>query len=152
MDQQDAYAIARWLKEASWGKVLDEMYFNRIYDPARILELRNQVVRALQALREKTMANHAALLDESARGAAGLSLGGRDGDEIADGYARVIRAMEAMLARMHKVEGFTEIVETVRSILKQQGDVEEKTRKKYEDVLRDIFGDSPPPKDGDDGR
>ena len=28
VDQQDAYAVARWLKEASQGKVLDEMYFD----------------------------------------------------------------------------------------------------------------------------
>jgi hypothetical protein len=123
------------------------MYYNRIYDPARILELRNQVVRSLQTLREQTMTNHAEMLDDAARRAAGLSLGGEDGDGIAEGYAQVIRAMEAMLARMHKVEGFTEIVETVRSILDQQGAVQEKTRKKYEDVLRDIFGENPPPKD-----
>lgn len=146
---QDQREIARRVHaiERAMTQVLDEMYYNRIYDPTRILELRNQVVRALQNLREKTMTNHAALLDEGARGAAELSLAGRDGDEIAEGYARVIRAMEAMLARMHKVEGFTEIVETVRSILDQQGEVERKTRKKYEDVLRDIFGDNPPPKD-----
>ncbi|MHC4729481.1 MAG: hypothetical protein ACYS6Z_02670 [Planctomycetota bacterium] len=146
---QDQREIARRVHaiERAMTQVLDEMYYNRIYDPARILDLRNQVVRALQNLRQKTMANHAALLDEAARGAAALSLGGVDGDGIAEGYARVIRAMEAMLARMHKVEGFTEIVETVRSILKQQGALEEKTRKKFEEVLRDIFGDNPPPKE-----
>ncbi len=146
---QDQREIARRVHaiERAMTQVLDEMYYNRIYDPARILELRNQVVRALQNLREKTMANHALLLDESARRAAGLSLDGADGDGIAEGYARVIRAMDAMLARMHKVEGFTEIVETVRSIVQAQGKVEEKTREKYEDVLRDIFGDNPPPKD-----
>jgi hypothetical protein len=146
---QDQREIARRVHaiERAMTQVLDEMYYNRIYDPARILDLRNQVVRALQNLREKTMTNHAALLDESARRAAALSIDGVDGDEIAEGYARVIRAMEAMLARMHKVEGFTEIVETVRSILKAQDEIEEKTREKYEEVLRDIFGDSPPPKD-----
>jgi hypothetical protein len=146
---QDQREIARRVHaiERAMTQVLDEMYYNRLYDPARVLDLRNQVVRALQNLREKTMANHALLLDESARRADSLSLGGVDGDGIAEGYARVIRAMEAMLARMHKVEGFTEIVETVRSILKAQGEIEEKTRQKYEDVLRDIFGDTPPPKD-----
>ena len=27
VDQQDAYAIARWLKEVGWGRLLDDLYF-----------------------------------------------------------------------------------------------------------------------------
>lgn len=27
MDQQDAYAVARWLKEVGWGRLLDDLYF-----------------------------------------------------------------------------------------------------------------------------
>jgi hypothetical protein len=53
---------------------------------------------------------------------------------------------------MERAEGFTEIVETVKSILSDHGKVRELTRKKYEDVLRDIFGDNPPPKDPPGGK
>jgi hypothetical protein len=28
VDQQDAYAIARWLKEVGWGRLLDDEYFD----------------------------------------------------------------------------------------------------------------------------
>ena len=27
-DQQDAYAIARWLKEVGWGLTLEDVYFD----------------------------------------------------------------------------------------------------------------------------
>ena len=140
---QDQREIARRVHaiERAMTQILDEMYNNRIYDPARILQLRNSVVRSLQNLRKNTMATHAKDLDDAARRVESLALSGRDGDGIDDGYQTVIRAMEAVLAKMVKVEGFTEIVETVRSILTDQGKVKEETRRKYEAVLRDIFED-----------
>ncbi|MHC4547997.1 MAG: hypothetical protein ACYTEZ_04400 [Planctomycetota bacterium] len=146
---QDQREIARRVHtiERAMTQILNEMYHNRVWDPARILEVRNQVVRSLRSLRTRTMANHAEALDDAARGAEDLRLAGQDGDELEEGYARVIRAMEAVLARMVKVEGFTEIVETVRSITQLQGKVKEETRRKYEEVLRDIFGDRPPDED-----
>jgi hypothetical protein len=29
VDQQDAYAITRWLREMAWGTTIEEVYFNR---------------------------------------------------------------------------------------------------------------------------
>ena len=28
VDQQDAYAVARWLKEVGWGRLLDDEYLD----------------------------------------------------------------------------------------------------------------------------
>ena len=93
------------------------------------------------------MDGHARRLDDAAQRAAELALGGADGEAIETGYEEVLKAMDAMLARMEKAEGFTEIVETVRAILAEHGKVKDLTRKRYEEVLRDIFGDKPPPPD-----
>jgi hypothetical protein len=58
--------------------------------------------------------------------------------------------MNKVLAQMVEVEGFTEIVERMRSILKLHGVVREETRRKYEAVMREIFGPDKKKKDGDD--
>ena len=82
--------------------------------------------------------------DDAAVRSGQLSLGGTDGDAIEAGYEEVLKAMETLLARMEKAEGFTEIVETVRAIITEHGKVKDLTRRKYEEVLKDIFGDNPP--------
>ena len=87
------------------------------------------------------MANHAKELDQAGRRAEGFSLEGDDGESVDRGYGRVIAAMNRVLAQMVRVEGFTEIVERMRGILKLHGVVREETRRKYEAVMREIFDD-----------
>jgi hypothetical protein len=130
--------------ERAFEQIFDEMYYNRIAEPATIGRLRSSIVKGLEQLRTDVMDPHARRLDDAAQRAPTLALGGTDGDAIEAGYEEVLKAMEAMLARMEKAEGFTEIVETVRAILADHGKVKDLTRKKYEEVLRDIFGDKPP--------
>lgn len=139
---QDQREIARRVRsiERAMGQILDEMYNNRIYDQARIHDLRTKVVRSMQNLRERVMAAHAERLDDAARRADRFQLGGADGDDVESGYTEVIRAMEAVLARMEKVEGFTEIIERMRDILGIQKKVREETERKYQKVLQEIFG------------
>jgi hypothetical protein len=48
--------------------------------------------------------------------------------------------MEAVLDAMVRVEGFTEIVEAVRAILRIQGEAEAKTRARLLEEMRKIFG------------
>ena len=144
---QDQREIARRVHaiERAFDQIFDEMYFNRIAEQATINRLRASIVKGLEQLRADVMDLHARRLDDAGVRSAELALGGADGAAIETGYEEVLKLMEAILARMEKAEGFTEIVETVRSILAEHGKVKELTRKKYEEVLRDIFGDSPPP-------
>ena len=55
--------------------------------------------------------------------------------------------MNRVLAQMVKVEGFTEIVETMRGLLSSHRKVKDETKRKYEAVLKDIFGPGNAPKD-----
>jgi hypothetical protein len=146
---QDQREIARRVHgiERAFDQIFDEMYYNRIAETATVGRLRTTIVRGLEQLRTDVMDPHARRLDEAAERASTLALGGGDGDAIEGGYEQVLKAMEAMLARMEKAEGFTEIVESVRTIIADNTKVKEMTRKKYEEVLRDIFGDNPPPPD-----
>jgi len=150
-EAQDQREIARRVHsiERAFDRIFDEMYYNRIAEAAMVGRLRASIVRGLEQLRTDVMGGHARRLDDAAQRAERLALGGADGDAIEAAYANVIRAMEALLARMEKAEGFTEIVETVRSILEEQGKVKDLTRKKYEEVLRDIFGENPPSDEND---
>lgn len=147
-EAQDQREIARRVHaiERAFDQIFDEMYYNRIAEGATINRLRTSIVKGLEQLRTDVMDLQARRLDDAAARAAELALGGPDGDAVEGGYEEVLKAMDAMLARMEKAEGFTEIVETVRSILAEHGKVRDLTRKKYEEVLRDIFGDNPPPK------
>ncbi|HEX5137338.1 MAG TPA: hypothetical protein VFY93_10215 [Planctomycetota bacterium] len=144
---QDQREIARRVHaiEGAFDQIFDEMYYNRIAEPATIGRLRSSIVKGLEQLRTDVMDPHARRLDDAAQRAATLALGGKDGTAIEAGYEDVLKAMEAMLARMEKAEGFTEIVESIRAILADHGKVKEITRKKYEETLREIFGDNPPP-------
>jgi len=145
-EAQDQREIARRVHaiERAFDQIFDEMFYNRIAEPAAINRLRTSIVKGLEQLRTDVMDPHARRLDDAAVRAAELALGGAEGDAVEKGYEDVLKAMEAMLARMEKAEGFTEIVETVRAILAEHGKVRDLTRKKYEEALRDIFGDSPP--------
>ncbi|MHC4957212.1 MAG: hypothetical protein ACYTGN_02470, partial [Planctomycetota bacterium] len=135
--------IARRVRaiERAMTQILDEMMNNRIYVQSRIAELRRKVVRSMVNLRAVVMAQHAKDLDVFANRAEQVSLTGDDGTAIDEGYGRVLAAMNKVLAQMVKVEGFTEIVERMRGILKLHGTVRDETRRKYEAVMAEIFGD-----------
>jgi hypothetical protein len=143
---QDQREIARRVHaiERAFDQIFDEMYYNRIAEPAAINRLRTSIVKGLEQLRANVMDPHARRLDDAAVRAGEFAVGGTDGEAVEAGYEEVLKAMEALLARMEKAEGFTEIVESVRSIITEHGKVKDLTRKKYEEVLRDIFGDTPP--------
>ncbi len=142
---QEQREIARRVQavERGMAQVLDEMMNNRVYDQGRIQELQSSVVRALENLRTAVMGGHAERLDREAKRAAALDVKGNDGADLERGYDGVLKAMEAVLANMIKIEGFTEIIERVRGILKAHGDVKDATRAKYEAVMREIFEDDP---------
>jgi hypothetical protein len=148
-EAQEQRGIGRRVRtiERAMTQILAEMLHNRVYEPARVDELRRKVVRAMQRLHEVVIEGHAQDLDDHARRADRIDLGGDDGAAIDDGYGRVLLAMRAVLAHMQKVEGFTEIVERMRGILDLHKGVSEATRKKYEAYLREIFGG--PPGDGE---
>jgi hypothetical protein len=140
---QEQREIARRVRaiERALSQIFDEMLYNRIYEATRINELRRKVVRAMQQLRKRTMGDHARDLDDHARRAREITLQGDDGATIDSSYGRVIKAMEAVAAQMVRVEGFTEIVERMRGILKHQTSVKKATEKKLEAVMKEIFGE-----------
>jgi hypothetical protein len=142
---QEQRGIGRRVRtiERAMAQIFDEMLNNRVYDPSRVDELRRKVVGVLRRLHEEVIEGHAQDLDDHARRADAIDLAGDDGAAIDDGYGRVLQAMEAVLAHMAKVEGFTEIIERMRGILDLHKGVREATRKKYEAYLREIFGGPP---------
>jgi len=144
---QDQREIARRVHaiERAFDQIFDEMFYNRIAEPGTVARLRTSIVKGLEQLRTDVMDPHARRLDDAAQRTETFAIGGTDGEAVEAGYETVLKAMEAMLSKMEKAEGFTEIVESVRSIIAEHGKVQEMTRKKYEEVLRDIFGDNPPP-------
>jgi hypothetical protein len=146
---QDQREIGRRVHaiERAFDQIFDEMYYNRVAEGATVGRLRASIVQGLEQLRSGVMDGHARRLEEAAARASVLSLGGADGDTLETGYEEVLKSMEALLARMEKAEGFTEIVETVRAIIEDHAKVKDQTRRKYEAVLRDIFGEAPPPEE-----
>lgn len=144
---QDQREIGRRVHaiERAMDQIFNEMYYNRIAEAGRIARLRSAVVQGLANLRKRTIDGHAKLLDASARRSDSFQLAGEDGDDVQKQYAAVLRAMRAVLANMIKVEGFTEIVETMRAVIAGHGKVRVETERKLEAVLRDIFGNNPPP-------
>ncbi len=150
---QDQREIMRRVRsiERSMRQILDEMLYNRIYDQNRIRELRDKVVGSLANLREQVMNDHADLLDNAAQRADSLAIPGNDADELEASYQGVIRAMETVLARMVKVEGFTEIVERIRGILDVHKGVSNATKKALDRKLENLFepDDDENKKDGD---
>ena len=139
---QDQREIMRRVRaiERAMEQILSEMLHNRIYDQNRIRELRTKVVGSLRDLREQYMHDHAEALDTAAQRAGELTVPGDDAEELEAGYERVIAAMKAVLARMVKVEGFTEIVERLRGILDLHKGVQDETEKALKKKLETIFG------------
>jgi hypothetical protein len=135
------------LLERDLAQVLDEMQNNHVSDPARIFQLREGVVGALAKLRKGEIETQGALLDEVARLAERAPLQGTPGEEAARGYDATIRAMEAVLANMVRVEGFTEIVESFRALLKRQDEARRAAYLRWLEEMRKIFPDFQPPKD-----
>ncbi|MGH7162612.1 MAG: hypothetical protein ACREID_03935, partial [Planctomycetota bacterium] len=137
--------------ERSMAQVLDEMLHNHVTDPSRIDDLRHKVVVGLQRLRDGPMAAQSEALDDLGRRAAEGPLAGKSGEDAARGYESVLASMDAVLANMVKVEGFTEIVESMRALLQLQADVLKTTRARFTEMMRKIFGegfkpdDEPPP-------
>lgn len=135
------------LIERDMAQVLHEMENNHVSDPSRILQLRESVVGALAKLRKGEIETLGALLDEVARRADQAPLQGAPGEEVARGYEAAIRAMEAVLADMVRVEGFTEIVESFRALLKLHGEARRAAHLRWVEEMRKIFPDFQPPKD-----
>jgi len=147
---QDQREIARRVHavERAMEQIFDEMLYNRVYDEVRIGQLRRGVLRALETLRESTMSGHAQALDAAARGAGDLQLRGTGGDELRDGYERVLAAMRAVLSRMIKLADFTEIVQRFRDLIDAQTEVEKATKTRYDKALEELFGPGRPEDDG----
>ncbi len=150
---QDQREIGRRVRaiERAMDQIFLEMLYNRVYDEARISQLRRGILRSLKNLREKTMAGHATALDNAARGAENLQVKGTDGDELQDGYERVLKSMRAVLAKMIKLADFTEIIQRFRDLINAQTDVEKATKKRYDKALEELFGPGGKKKDKDDG-
>ncbi|MGQ0614004.1 MAG: hypothetical protein ACT4PV_09735 [Planctomycetaceae bacterium] len=138
--------------EREMAQVLDEMQNNRISDASRIHELRRGVVDALGDLRKVLLEEQSLRLDEIARLAGEAPLGGRPGEDAAVGYEAILRAMQAVLAHMIRVESFTEIVESWRALMELQGSARAAAYRRWLEEMRTIFPDFTPPDGNDSGR
>jgi len=131
--------------ERAMSQILDEMLHNRVVEPSRIEELKNRVVRALETLRTDVLEPHAVQLDLLAKESERAGLASDRAAEAEAGYDRALKSMEGVLDAMVRVEGFTEIVESIRAILRLQGDAYRKTRERWIEEMRKSFKDFTPP-------
>ena len=63
------------------------------------------------------------------------------GWDLAQGVEQVIEELERVLTFMRRMEGFTEIVHRLRSIIKTHHEATAETRRLYEQAVDQIFED-----------
>ena len=128
-----AYAVARAL-----ASILREMENNRVGEADDIRRLADRVIAPIDELVAENFPNLAGGFEGVRRGETAAARG-QAGLELADDLERTIAAMEAVLANMVKLEGFSEIVKRLRAIMTLHDEATEAARKAYERELEEIF-------------
>jgi hypothetical protein len=134
---------------AAMKLILDEMRNNKIAEARETERLAASVIGPLEELAEKllpTAAVRIGVLRELARAEDRT----REGLELAADLEAILAAMDRVLSSMKRIEGFTEVINRLRSIMKIQDESTEEARKAYRRAVEQIFEDeeekAPPPK------
>ena len=124
--------------------ILDEMRNNRIAEAEETERLAGAIIGPLGELSERLLpaaATRIGLIREMVRAEDRL----REGLELSADLESLISLMERVLASMKRVEGFTEVVNRLRGIIKIHGESSDEARKAYRREIQKIFDDLPPP-------
>ena len=113
-------------------QVLEEMVNNRIAERRDVRRLSERVIGPLRDLAEGPLPASAdevlATRQEEPAAQASLLKNART-------YDRILEEMNRILSNMLKIEGFTEVVAQLRSILQLQGEAQERARKAYREKI-----------------
>jgi hypothetical protein len=126
-----------------YAEILDEYANNRLYEPNIV---RSSVARVVDPLREVASVGFP---PAAARTAAFAELG-REEDRTAavDGLAEVVAALRRVLAQMEKNESLSELVETLRIVIRTEEELQRELERLAEAEGAGIFGDDPEPAAG----
>jgi hypothetical protein len=125
---------------AAMKLILDEMRNNKIAEARETERLAASVIGPLEELAEKLLpaaAGRMGILRELARAEDRT----REGLELAADLEAILAAMDRVLASMKRIEGFTEVINRLRSIMKIQEESTEEARKAYRRAVEQIFDD-----------
>jgi hypothetical protein len=123
--------------------ILDEMRNNRIAEVTETERLAATVIVPLGELADRMLpaaANRVALIREMARSEDRV----REGIGLAADVEAILSVMEKVVASMKRVEGFTEIVNRLRAVLKIQTESADEAVRTYRREIDKIFEDIPP--------
>lgn len=125
--------------------ILTEMENNRIGEAADLQRLGQKVVEPLREIAQSP-------IPAVAGGFESLRQSKIPAERVAAAYKlaeemeALIKQMEAVLASMNKLEGFSEVVKRLRGVIQLQNESSEATRKAYERLLKSIFEEEGAPK------
>ena len=111
--------------------IREELINNRVDTPERVRRLGEDIAQPLQAIADLTMRQLGETLagfEQSCRGDADLAVRQQRGQASLQQTDEVILAMEQVLAKMLDLESYNELLEIVRSLIRDQEVLEERTR------------------------
>jgi hypothetical protein len=122
-------------------QILDEMRNNRVAELSETERLSGAIIDPLGEISETLLpaaATKVALIREMEKADERV----RTGLILAGDLDAIIARMEAVLASMRRLEGFTEIVNRLRGIIKVHEESREAARKTYEREIKKLFDDA----------
>jgi len=126
-----------------YALILDEYANNRLYEPNIV---RASVARVVEPLREVASTGFP---PAAARAAAFAERGAEEDRSAAvDGLAYVLDALRRVLAQMEKNESLSELVETLRIVIRTEEELQRELERLAEAEGAGIFGDGPEPAAG----
>ncbi|MGA1605471.1 MAG: hypothetical protein ACO4CT_00695 [Planctomycetota bacterium] len=126
-----------------YSVILEEYANNRLFEPNIV---RASVARVVDPLREVVATGFA---PATARTAAFAERGAEEDRRMAvDGLAEVVAALRRVLAQMEKNESLSELVETLRIVIRTEEELQRELERLAEAEGAGIFGDDPEPSAG----
>jgi hypothetical protein len=129
-------------------QILDEMRNNRIAELNETERLAATIITPLAELSERLFPGAVArmtVLREMQKADERV----QEGLELAGDVETIIAVMEQVLLSMKRIEGFTEVINRLRSVMKVHAESTEETLKSYRRAIEQIF-EEVPPEDEDD--
>ncbi len=121
-------------------QILDEMKNNRIAEAEDSERLAAQIISPLDALAAEALPETVTLL-RRVREERSAPARAESGWELAQGVDAVIEELERIIRNLRRMEGFTEIVHRLRSILSIHKEATAETRRLYEATVDSFFED-----------
>jgi hypothetical protein len=117
-------------------QILDEMLNNRVAEIQDARLIADKVIEPLRALAEGVMTQSA---DEIAEERASADHSPASLLKRADTYDRIVVEMERILSNMLRIEGFTEIIARVRTIIQVHSEAREEAERLYRKKIEELF-------------